>query len=117
MAAGGAAVIIGLDPGKVDDTVKTLAKDGKAYRQRRRTWPIVSRPNGYAGNWPTSTPTPPCWSTRRGFLVPKPFLDYDGADYNSYLELNRAIFFLTQTVARGMVARRQGGSIVNIGCM
>jgi NADPH:quinone reductase-like Zn-dependent oxidoreductase len=31
VAAGGTAVIIGQDPGKVDDTVKTLAKDGKAY--------------------------------------------------------------------------------------
>jgi hypothetical protein len=31
VAAGGTAVIIGQDPGKVDDTVKTLARDGKAY--------------------------------------------------------------------------------------
>jgi NAD(P)-dependent dehydrogenase (short-subunit alcohol dehydrogenase family) len=31
VAAGGSAVIIGQDPGKVDDTVKALAKDGKAY--------------------------------------------------------------------------------------
>ena len=30
MAAGG-AVIIGQDPGKVEDTVKTLAKDGPAW--------------------------------------------------------------------------------------
>jgi len=31
VAAGGSAVIIGQDPGKVDDTVQTLAMDGKAY--------------------------------------------------------------------------------------
>jgi hypothetical protein len=31
VAAGGSAVIIGQDPAKVDDTVQTLAKDGKAY--------------------------------------------------------------------------------------
>src|SRR6266851_4804157 len=31
VAAGGSAVIIGQDPGKVEDTVQTLAKDGKAY--------------------------------------------------------------------------------------
>ena len=37
--------------------------------------------------------------------------------YDSYLELDRAIFFLTQTVARGMVAAGKGGSIVNIGSM
>lgn len=29
LAAGGSSVIIGEDPGKVDDTVQTLAKDGR----------------------------------------------------------------------------------------
>lgn len=48
---------------------------------------------------------------------PKAFLDYDGASYDSYLELDRTIFFLIQTVARGVVAHGQGGSIVNIGSM
>ena len=32
-------------------------------------------------------------------------------------ELNRTIFFITQTVARGIVAQGQGGSIVNIGSL
>jgi NAD(P)-dependent dehydrogenase (short-subunit alcohol dehydrogenase family) len=31
VAAGGSAVIVGQDPGKVDDTVQALAKDGDAY--------------------------------------------------------------------------------------
>jgi hypothetical protein len=35
----------------------------------------------------------------------------------AYQELNRAIFFVTQTVVRGMVAHGQGGSIANIGRM
>jgi len=52
-----------------------------------------------------------------GLFIPKPFLDHDGADYDSYAELNRAIFFITQTVVRGMVAAAHGGSIVNIGSM
>ena len=38
-----------------------------------------------------------------GIYIPKPFLEHDGAFYDSYLELDRAIFFLTQTVVRGMV--------------
>jgi NAD(P)-dependent dehydrogenase (short-subunit alcohol dehydrogenase family) len=46
-----------------------------------------------------------------------PFLGHDGADYDSYAELDRAIFFVTQAVARGMVAQGRGGSIVNIGSM
>lgn len=50
-------------------------------------------------------------------FLPKPFLDYVGEDYDAYQQLNRAIFFLTQTVARGMAESGQGGSIVNIGSM
>jgi short-subunit dehydrogenase len=46
--------------------------------------------------------------------MPKPFLEYDGAFYDSYLELDRAIFFLTQSVVRGIVAGGDG-AIVNIG--
>lgn len=52
-----------------------------------------------------------------GVFLPKPFLEHDEADYDRYLELNRATFFITQTVARNLVARRSRGAIVNIGSM
>src|SRR4029078_769630 len=52
-----------------------------------------------------------------GFFIPKPFLEYDPQVYDSYMELNYALFFLTQTVVKGMIARGEGGSIVNIGSM
>jgi len=51
-----------------------------------------------------------------GFFIPKPFLDYATEDYDSYLDLNRAFFFVTQAVARNM-AKNHSGSIVNIGSM
>jgi NAD(P)-dependent dehydrogenase (short-subunit alcohol dehydrogenase family) len=51
-----------------------------------------------------------------GVFTPKPFLDHAPADYDRYLELNRSLFFATQTVARTMAARG-GGAIVNIGSM
>jgi NAD(P)-dependent dehydrogenase (short-subunit alcohol dehydrogenase family) len=50
-------------------------------------------------------------------LFPKPFLEYDPQFYDSYMELNYALFFLTQTVVEGIIARGKGGSIVNIGSM
>lgn len=52
-----------------------------------------------------------------GVFLPKPFLEHTRADYDLYLDLNRAAFFITQTVARNLVARGQGGAIVNIGSM
>ncbi len=116
VAAGGNAVIIGQDPGKVDDTVKTLAKDGRAYgitadladrEQVERARRQLADEHADATMLVNAV----------GLFVPKPFLDYDCVSYDSYLELDRAIFFLTQTVARGMVAHGQGGSIVNIGSM
>ncbi|MEM9303295.1 MAG: SDR family oxidoreductase [Pseudomonadota bacterium] len=51
-----------------------------------------------------------------GTFNPTSFLDHTEADYDSYLDLNRATFFITQAVARNM-ARNGGGSIVNIGSM
>ena len=51
-----------------------------------------------------------------GIFVPKPFLQHERADYDKYLDINRGTFFLTQAVARGMVARRSG-AIVNVGSM
>ncbi|MCG7521066.1 SDR family NAD(P)-dependent oxidoreductase [Ruegeria sp. Ofav3-42] len=51
-----------------------------------------------------------------GTFAPKPFLEHTGEDYDSYMDLNRATFFITQAVAENMKANG-GGSIVNIGSM
>ena len=84
VAAGGTAVIIGQHPGKVDDTVKTLARDGKAYgitadladrEQVERVRRELADEHADATLLVNSA----------GLFVPKPFLDYDGASYDSYL--------------------------------
>ena len=51
-----------------------------------------------------------------GIFGPKPFLDHTMEDYNSYLDLNRGFFFITQSAAKKMKAT-QGGAIVNVGSM
>lgn len=51
-----------------------------------------------------------------GVFSPKPFLEHTQADYDAYMELNRATFFVTQQVAQKMVTNG-GGAIVNIGSM
>ena len=116
VAAGGSAVIIGQDPGKVDDTVQALAKDGPACGI---TADLTDRMQVERVRQQLSDEHPDATLlvNAAGLFLPKPFLDYDGASYDSYLELDRAIFFLTQTVARGMVGHGRGGAIVNIGSM
>lgn len=51
-----------------------------------------------------------------GIFGPKPFLDHSPEDYDSYLDLNRGFFFITQAAARKM-KESGGGSIVNVGSM
>jgi len=116
VAAGGSAVIIGQDPGKVNDTVQALTKEGAAYgitadlADRKQADRVRQQ---LAGEHPDAT----LLVNAAGLFIPKPFLDHDGPDYDSYLELNRAIFFLTQTVVRGMIDAGHAGAIVNIGSM
>ena len=52
-----------------------------------------------------------------GIFFPKPFLEHEGADYDQYMRLNRAFFFITQKVAANLVAGNRPGAIVNIGSM
>jgi NAD(P)-dependent dehydrogenase (short-subunit alcohol dehydrogenase family) len=116
VAAGGSAVVIGLDDGRVNDTATELSRNGKAYGiaadltdrmevERVRQQLAVEHADATL------------LVNVAGLFIPKPFLDHDAADYDSYLELDRAIFFITQTVARSMVSQARGGSIVTIGSM
>lgn len=52
-----------------------------------------------------------------GVFFPKPFLEHQDADYEQYMKLNKAFFFITQKVAANLVAKNRPGSIVNIGSM
>ncbi|WP_372882164.1 SDR family NAD(P)-dependent oxidoreductase [Psychromonas sp.] len=52
-----------------------------------------------------------------GVFVPKPFLEHEGTDYDKYMQINRAFFFITQKVAANMVASGRKGAIVNVGSM
>jgi NAD(P)-dependent dehydrogenase (short-subunit alcohol dehydrogenase family) len=52
-----------------------------------------------------------------GLFLPKPFLEHQQADYDQYMKLNKAFFFITQKVAANLIARDRPGAIVNIGSM
>jgi NAD(P)-dependent dehydrogenase (short-subunit alcohol dehydrogenase family) len=116
VAGGGAAVIIGRDQGRVDETVAGLAKQGSAWgitadlADRSQVEEVRRQLEGEHADATLLV-------NAAGFFIPKPFLEYDGALYDSYLELDRAIFFLTQSVVRGIVAGGSDGAIVNIGSM
>ena len=51
-----------------------------------------------------------------GAFRPKPFLEHNRRDFDTYHDLNRSLFLITQAVAKNM-KNNGGGAIVNIGSM
>lgn len=116
MAAGGSAVIVGRPGRKLDDAAASLARSGSAWSVAAdlADWDqVVKARDQLADNHADAT----LLVNSAGLVRLKTFLDHEVADYDSYHDLNRATFFLTQTVVRGMVAGGQGGAIVNVGAM
>jgi NAD(P)-dependent dehydrogenase (short-subunit alcohol dehydrogenase family) len=116
IAGGGTAVITGRHQDKVQDAVQALSQNGQAWGitaelTDRDQVPQVRRQ--LAADHADAT----LLVNAAGFFIPKPFSEYDEAFYDSYNELNRALFFITQTVVAGMLTTGQGGAIVNIGAM
>jgi NAD(P)-dependent dehydrogenase (short-subunit alcohol dehydrogenase family) len=114
---GGSAVIVGRSKDRVDDTVAELMGRqaqawGIAAELTDRT-AVAELQNVLGEQHRDAT----LLVNAAGFFIPKTFLEYDPQFYDSYMELNYALFFLTQTVVAGMVAKGEGGSIVNIGSM
>jgi NAD(P)-dependent dehydrogenase (short-subunit alcohol dehydrogenase family) len=114
VAGGGSAVIIGHRQDRVDETVMALGDNAWGITADLTDFDQVVRVQERLA---TEHADATLLVNAAGVFIPQPFLDHDEAAYDSYHDLNRAIFFLTQTVVRGMVAGGRGGSIVNIGSM
>jgi NAD(P)-dependent dehydrogenase (short-subunit alcohol dehydrogenase family) len=114
---GGSAVIVGRSKGRVDDTVAELTSRGG------HAWGIAAELTDRAAiadvrrALSEQHDDATLLVNAAGFFIPKAFVEYDAEFYDSYMELNHALFFLTQTVVAGMITGGQGGSIVNIGSM
>ncbi len=114
---GGSAVIVGRSKDRVDETVAELTgRRGQAWgiaAELTDRTAVAELQNVLDEQHRDAT----LLVNAAGFFIPKPFLEYDPQFYDSYMELNYALFFLTQTVVAGMIAKGEGGSIVNIGSM
>ncbi|MGV0786026.1 SDR family oxidoreductase [Mycolicibacterium sp. XJ2] len=114
---GGSAVIIGRSKDRVDDVVAELTnRNGQAWgiaADLTERSAVADVQGALSEHHRDAT----LMVNAAGFFIPKPFVDYDAEAYDSYLDLNYALFFLTQTVVTGMITNGAGGSIVNIGSM
>lgn len=116
VAGGGSAVILGRPGQKLDDAVANLSRSGEAWAVPvdLAQWDQVTEAQKQlAENHSDAT----LLVNAAGFFKPLSFLDHDVTYYDEYHDLNRATFFLTQTVVQGMIAGGQGGAIVNVGSM
>jgi NAD(P)-dependent dehydrogenase (short-subunit alcohol dehydrogenase family) len=116
LAGGGSAVVIGHRQARIEAAVAALAGHGEVFALQadladpsgvQRLQDGLAQDHADAGLLVNAA----------GVFEPKPFLEHTPRDYDLYADLNRATFFITQGIARRMVASGRPGAIVNIGSM
>jgi len=116
LVEGGSAVIVGHRAEKTEEAHKELSGLGSV-------WALTADLSSIAGvtallkSIDEQHPDIDLLVNAAGVFFPKPFLEHGEADYDQYMTLNKAFFFITQKVAANMIARGRPGSIVNIGSM
>lgn len=116
LASGGAVVLVGRQRAKLEEARKELSPLGRVDIEVLDIADPVAV-QAFAARIPTDFADLTGMVNGAGVFLPKAFLDHAEADYDLYHNLNRGTFFITQAVARAMVARGEGGAIVNIGSM
>lgn len=116
LAEGGSAVIVGHRADKAEEAHKELAALGPVVALTAD----LSSDDGLAALLQTldaQRPDIDLLVNAAGVFFPKPFLEHRDADYDQYMKLNKAFFFITQKIAANLVASGRPGAIVNIGSM
>ena len=116
LAQGGSAVIVGHRADKTEEARAELAALGPVAAL---TADLTSN-EGLAALLQTLDEQHPdidLLVNAAGVFFPKPFLEHQDADYDQYMKLNKAFFFVTQKVAANLVAQGRPGAFVNIGSM
>lgn len=115
LEGGGSAVLVGRDAATLDATVAALGAIGptRGIIADLANAADVDRLREAIG----ASIEADLLVNAAGLFLPKSFLEHREADYDQYLVLNRAFFFLTQAFAKALVKRGRGGAVVNIGSM
>ncbi len=116
IAEGGSVVIVGNRPEKTEEARKELAALGQVWALTAN----LTSDEGVAAllkSIDEQHADIDLLVNAAGVFFPKPFLEHSEADYDQYMKLNKAFFFITQKVAANLVAKDKPGAIVNIGSM
>ena len=115
LTEGGSVVIVGHRPDKTDNARKELAALGQVTALTADlacAADLSALLNSLDGHADINL-----LLNADGVFFPQPFLEHQEADYDRYMSLNKALFFITQKVAANLVAQGRPGAIVNIGSM
>lgn len=116
LKGGGAVVLVGQKLEKLQAAISELQAYGSVIGERanisdpQERQALIERLNQNHGDATLLV-------NAAGIFLPKSFLEHTEADYDLYLELNKATFFITQAIAQNMVNRNIKGVIVNVGSM
>lgn len=113
--AGGTVTLVGRNKEKLDQAEKVLGSSDRVKTVRsdlNRNEDVESLIAYVAGQMKDVTHL----INAAGVFSPKPFMEHSSEDYDAYMHLNRATFFVTQQVVKNMMANGSG-SIVNVGSM
>lgn len=115
LLAGDEVIITGRDLTKLLATQQELSLFGKieVYQIDMYNQDEITKFAEYIDNFPGKITK---LINAAGYFSPKPFTEHDTKDYDTYMLLNKAFFFMTQAVANHM-CKNKSGSIVNIGSM
>ncbi|MEV0537999.1 SDR family oxidoreductase [Kitasatospora sp. NPDC050463] len=114
--AGGTAVVTGRSQSNAEEAAAALSTHGKAFGLAAD----LADPAAVDGLRAVLTEEhadATLLVNAAGVFAPKSFLEHSSEDYDRYQAINRAFFFLTQTVTANMIARGAKGAVVNIGSM
>ena len=110
----GWVAIIGNTQEKLDETKNELAAYGnvKLFKADLTQWTEVQKTIEFV----KSLDRTDLLVNAAGVFNPKSFVEHTTGDYDQYLDLNKATYFITQQAVKNMIAH-QYGAIVNIGSM
>ena len=116
LRAGGSVVLAARGKDKLESAKRDLAKLGTVETELLDL-ADASAVAEFAQKLPSAYPALNGLVNAAGRFIPRSFVEHTPADYDSYHDINRGTFFVTQAFARSLIARNSGGAIVNIGSM
>ncbi len=116
LRAGGSVVLAARQQDKLEAAKRDLATLGTVETVRLDLADAAAVAD-FAQKLPSAYPTLTGLVNAAGRFVPRAFVEHTQADYDSYHDINRGTFFVTQAAVKSLIARNSPGAIVNIGSM